>query len=156
VRKGGHVRLPIGLLCVLLLVVSAARAEAPSDSLGDDPAQFDKKLEAAALHSDTAFLQTVLSDDVRFTHGTGAVWDKHQWLEMVPRYSFIARTLDSVAIEAHGDVIETVGHIHIKPSDPKVAEYHIWYVRVYSRRNGKWQLLSNRTVRQVNGSLSDK
>jgi hypothetical protein len=149
------VRPPIFFLGVLLLVLSAARAERPADNLGDDPALFDQKLEAAVLHRDAAFLQTVLSDDVRFSHGTGAVWDKHQWLEMVPRSSAIARTLDSVAIEAHGDVIETVGHVQIKTSDPKLAEYHIWYVRVYARRNGIWQLLSNRTVRQVNGPLTD-
>ena len=108
------------------------------------------------LHRDVAFLQTVLSDDVRFTHGTGAVWDKHEWLEVAPKSSAIARTLDSMVIEAHGDVIETVGHVGIKTSDTKVGEYHIWYVRVYARRNGIWQLLSNRTVREVNGPQSGR
>jgi hypothetical protein len=81
------------------------------------------------------------------------VWDKQQWLEMVPTSSATIRTLEPVVIEAHGDVVETVGHIQIKTKDPQNPEYHIWYVRVYARRNGIWQLLSNRTVRLVNGPL---
>jgi hypothetical protein len=140
----------------VLLAAAAAVAQQLADNLGDDPGQFDQRLEAATLRHDTAFFQTVLSTDVRFTHGTGAVWDKHQWLKMMPKSTATTRTLDSVVIEPHGDVVETVGHIQVKTEDPKSPEYHIWYVRVYARRNGVWQLLSNRTVRLVNGPLSAK
>jgi hypothetical protein len=148
------VRRMIVFVGVLIVAVAAVVGQQPFDNLGDDPAQFDQKLEAATLRHDTTFFQTVLSADVRFTHGTGDVWDKHQWLEMVPKSTATIRTLDSLVVEAHGDVVETVGHIQVKSEDPKSSEYHVWYVRVYARRNGIWQLLSNRTVRFVNGPLS--
>ena len=143
-------------LGVLLLDVAAAVGQQPADNLGDDPAQFDQKIEAAALRHDTAFFQTILSADVRFTHGTGDVWDKHQWLATVPKSPSpsTTRRLDSVLVEAHGDVVETVGHIQVKTKELKNPEYHIWYVRVYARRSGIWQLLSNRTVRKVDGPLA--
>jgi hypothetical protein len=137
-----------------MLVAAAAVGQQQADNLGDDPALFDQKLEAATLRHDTAFFQVVLSADVRFTHGTGVVWDKRQWLEMVPKLPATTSTVDSVLIEEHGDVVETVGHIQFKTKDPKNPEYNIWYVRVYERRNGIWQLLSNRTVRLVNGPVA--
>ncbi len=142
-------------LCILVLSCSAA-AQQVSNPLGDDPAKFDEKLEAAALHNDLAFFQAVLSDDVRFTHGTGLVQDRAEWLAAVPRAKFSARDLDSVEVEPHGDVVETTGHIHIQSGNRNNPEYQIWYVRVYARRDGRWQLLSNRTVKQVNGPMAQK
>jgi uncharacterized protein DUF4440 len=136
---------------VLLLLSGAAIGQHPANPLGGDPAKFDEKVEAASLHNDLAFFQTVLSDDVRFTHGTGLVQDKAKWLADVPQAKYAARDLDSVEVEPHSDIVETTGHIHVKIENPRKLEYQIWYVRVYARRDGRWQLLSNRTVRQVNG-----
>jgi len=136
---------------LLLLVSVAAVGQQPANPLGDDPAKFDEKVESASLHNDLAFFQTVLSDDVRFTHGTGLVQDKAKWLADVPQAKYAARDLDSVEVEQHGDVIETTGHIHVKIETPRKLEYQIWFVRVYAKRDVRWQLLSNRTVRQVNG-----
>jgi hypothetical protein len=139
----------------LMLTVTAA-AQSRNNPLGDDPAKFDEKVEAAALHNDLAFFQAVLADDVRFTHGTGLVQDRAKWLEATPRSKYSARELDSVEVEPHGDVVETTGHVQVKSGNPRNPEYHIWFVRVYAKRDGRWQLLSNRTVRQVNGALPAK
>lgn len=108
------------------------------------------------LHNDVAFLQKALADDVRFTHGTGLVWDKTKWLAAAPTSKFTARDLSSVEVEPHGDIIETTGHTHVRGSNAENPEYHIWYVRVYARRKGVWQIVSNRTVRQVNGPTTEK
>ena len=144
------------IVVLALLTFAAATAQDRANALGADLAHFDAQIEAATLRKDVAFFRTVLADDVRFTHGTGAIWDKEKWLETVSHSTFIARDLDSVEVEPHGDIIETTGHIHIKSGNPQNPEYQIWYVRVYARRNGAWQLLSNRTVRQVNGSIAQK
>ena len=145
----------LGLAAVVLFSCGVAMA-APSNSLGDDPAKFDAQIEAAMLRKDVGFFREVLSPDVRFSHGTGTVWNKQQWLDALPNATYTVRDLDSVEVEPHGDVVETTGHIHIKTSSAKNPEYHIWYVRVYARRDGRWQLLSNRTVRQVNGPMPQK
>jgi hypothetical protein len=146
---------------VTVLLACAASAQTPSNPLGNEPAKFDEKLESAMLHKDVAFLQSALADDVRFTHGTGPngthnVWDKARWLEMTPKSPATERNLDSVEVEPHGDVIETTGHTQVKTSNAANPEYHIWYVRVYAKRDGRWQLLSNRTVRQANGPMPAK
>lgn len=141
---------------MFLLIACGVAAAAPDDPLGIDPAKFDAQIEAAMLRKDVAFFQQVLSPDVRFSHGTGTVWNKQQWLDALPNATYTARDLDSVEVEPHGDVVETTGHIHIKTSSAKNPEYNIWYVRVYARRDGRWRLLSNRTVRQVNGAMPQK
>ena len=141
---------------VLVTLVCAIAAQQVGNPLGDDPAKFDEKMEAAALHNDVAFFQAVLADDVRFTHGTGLVQDRAKWLAAAARAKFSARDLDSVEVEPHGDIVETTGHIRIKSGNPNNPEYQIWYVRVYAKRGGRWQLLSNRTVRQVDGPAAEK
>lgn len=146
----------IAVPIVLLVLVCAASAQTASNPLGDDPAKFDEKVEAAALHNNLAFFQAVLSDDVRFTHGTGLVQDRAKWLAAIPNAKNLARELDSVHVEPHGDVVETTGHVHVKSGNARNPEYQIWFVRVYAKRDGRWQLLSNRTVREVNGPLAQK
>ena len=146
----------IPALVAVLLVACGVAVAALSNPLGNDPAKFDSQIEAAMLRKDAGFFGQVLSADVRFSHGTGTVWNKQQWLDALPNATYTARDLDSVEVEPHGDVVETTGHIHIKASSAKNPEYHIWYVRVYARRDGQWQLLSNRTVRQVNGPIPER
>jgi hypothetical protein len=146
----------ITVAVVGLILAFGASAQSAGNPLGDDPAKFDEKMEAAALRQDVAFFQAVLSDDVRFTHGTGLVQDKAKWLASAGKSKYFLREIDSVEVEPHGDVVETTGHVHVKSGNPSNPEYHIWYVRVYAKRDGRWQLLSNRTVREVDGPMPAK
>ena len=49
---------------------------------------------------------------------------------------YLVRERDSIQVEPHADVVETTGHVHVKTNK---SEYHIWYVRVYAKREGRWQ-----------------
>jgi hypothetical protein len=148
-------------LTVLSFVLICGSLAQTANPLGDDPAKFDAKLEAAMLNKDVAFLEAVLADDVRFTHGVGPngtrnVWNRARWLEQTPKSVATERNLDSVEVERHGDVIETTGHTQVKTSVAANPEYHVWFVRVYAKKDGRWQLLSNRTVQQARGPLPTK
>jgi hypothetical protein len=144
---------------VLLFVIRAAvfGQQAATGPLGDNSAKFDERVEAASTRHDADFFTAVLADDVRFTHGTGLVQNKQQWIDSVRKSAgqTIVRDLDSVEVEPHGDLIETIGHVHVqvKRENTEAREYHIWFVRLYSHRQDAWRLISNRTVRQVNGVL---
>ncbi|MBV9146385.1 MAG: nuclear transport factor 2 family protein [Acidobacteria bacterium] len=144
--------LPALVICGVL--VFAQQNQAP---LGDDPAQFDARVEAATVRHDANFFSTVLAEDVRFTHGTGLVQNKQQWVDSIRKGAgqTVVRELDSTQVEPHGDLVETLGHVHVEVKGAKdiAREYHIWFVRLYQKRQGGWQLVSNRTVRQVNGAL---
>jgi hypothetical protein len=94
----------------------------------------------------------VTSSDLRVTHGAGNSWDKKQFLTTpAPGAGFVERKVDSVEVERHGNVIETTGHIRI--TYVKDQEHHVYFVRVYAKSNGQWQLISHRTIRGVTGPL---
>ena len=121
----------------------------------------EQKVEAATLRADASFLKNVYASDFRFTHGNSlvlgirAVSNKTETLQALQPGRFISRDLDSVEVEPHGDVALTTGRIHVRSTsqDPELREYTIYYIRAYQRRDGRWQLLSHRTVREVSGSL---
>jgi hypothetical protein len=142
------------LLCVIRL--TALQQESTAEYLANDPSKFDERVEAASVRHDADFFVHVLADDVRFTHGTGLVQSKQQWIDSVRKNATVpvVRNLDSVEVEAHRDLVETIGHVQVKTRrEQKEVEYHIWFVRLYGRRDNAWRLVSNRTVRQVNGPI---
>lgn len=115
----------------------------------------EQKAENATLHADAAFLQDFYASDFRFSHGTGVIANKAETLKALQPDFYISRDLDLTEVEPHGDIALTVGRIHVRTTarDPNVSEYTVWYIRVYTRRDGRWQLLSHRTTRQVAGPL---
>jgi TonB family protein len=138
-------------LVVLGLVFALTAAGAGVTDLGDDPATFDRQVEAAYLSHDLDTLASVIADDVRFTHASGGVWTKSQWLEAARTHDDLERSVDMVDVERHRDIIETAGRIHVRPVNAAQQEHHFHYVRIYVRRDAMWQLISHRTVREANG-----
>jgi len=80
---------------------------------------------------------------------------KRKWLAAVAKAPYLARDLDSVKVELHGDVAITYGRYRArnKAGDPGRRAFTVWFERVYARRDGRWQFLSHRTV---NGPAYDK
>jgi hypothetical protein len=141
---------------LLLTVVSSGRT-ATTASLGDDPSTFDQQMDTAMLKKNVAFIAAVAADDMRFTHyGGNLVWNKQAWLDATRIYKGLARNVDSVEVERHGDVVETTGHLQVKTPSLERPEYQIYFVRLYVRRATGWQFLSHRTMRQVEGPLPAK
>jgi hypothetical protein len=124
----------------------------------------ERNMEAAVVRQDTAFLDRVLASTFIFTHGDGwtsggkplKVDTKATWIAWVQRQPapYWYRDLDSVQVELHGDVALTIGRYFYlprtagqTPSTTGVSHQHVWFERVYAKRNGQWQHLSHRTVR---------
>ena len=124
---------------------------------------FEREMEAAVVRGDVAFLDRACSSDFTFTHGDGwttgrpplRVETKAQWLAAVAKAPYLARDLDSVQVELHGDVAITYGRYRArnKAGEPGRRAFTVWFERVYARRDGRWQFLSHRTV---NGPTYDK
>lgn len=147
---------------VLIAVCFASRGTAAADAAAEVLA-FEREMEAAVVRGDVAFLERACSSDFTFTHGDGwttgkpplRVENKAQWLAAVARAPYLARDLDSVQVELHGDVAITYGRYRArnKAGEPGRRAFTVWFERVYARRDGRWQFLSHRTV---NGPTYDK
>ena len=125
---------------------------------------FEKATEAAVVRGDTANLERALAPTFLFTHGDGwvdggaplKIDTKASWIEYVKRKPspYIYRELDHQQVELHGDVAITLGRYFYLPqsNNGNAAHMHVWFERVYAKRNGQWQQLSHRTVK---GPLRD-
>lgn len=152
------------LVCAITVAVLAAAAgvsaQAPSVSgaaadRATEVLELERRIEAAVLHADVAFLDTVLASDFTYTHGDGwttggavrGVDHRAEWLaSLAGRYS--GREVDSQQVELHGDVAITMGRVRASSGagDAPPRSFSFWYVRVYAHRDGGWQYLSHRTV----------
>jgi hypothetical protein len=114
-------------------------------------------MEAAVVRGDVAWVDSVSASDLTFTHGDGwttgsdpiGVDDKRVFLKRVENRQYLARNLDSVKVEMHGDIAITWGRYiaQNRISDPeKGAWFSVWFERVYAKRDGHWLYVSHRTV----------
>lgn len=129
---------------VLTLQITASGA----DVLADLQAM-DQRIEDAVVKADLKFLESVYAGDFRFTHGTGNVQSKDEWLKSVAKRGFLSRKISLVEVELHGDVAVTSGRLDVVKSGEGAEKYSLKYVRVYERRNGRWQMLMHRTVELI-------
>jgi len=123
-----------------------------------DVLAFEKATEAAVVRGDTAYLERALAPTFLFTHGDGwvdggpplKVDTKATWIAWVKKQPapYFYRELDHVQVELHGDVAITLGrYFYLPQSNTPAAHMHVWFERVYAKRNGQWQMLSHRTVK---------
>jgi ketosteroid isomerase-like protein len=74
---------------------------------------------------------------------------KAEWLKSVAKRGFVSRKISLVEVELHGDVAVTFGRLDVVKSGEAGEKYSLRYVRVYERRNGRWQMLMHRTVEML-------
>jgi ketosteroid isomerase-like protein len=111
----------------------------------------NRSIEEAVVARDMERLQALYADDFVFTHGTGLVQTKAEWLDSIrdKRTRFISRQLDMTSVEIHPDTAIVTGRLLVcRQSESDEATYGLQYVRVYSSRSGLWQLVSHRTLSQ--------
>jgi ketosteroid isomerase-like protein len=111
----------------------------------------NRKIEEAVVSKDFASLHALYADDFVFTHGTGLVQTKYQWLDSLrsDHSRFLSRQLDSTSIELHAEVAIVTGRLLVcHQSETGEVRYGLQYVREYSMKSGLWQLISHRTISQ--------
>jgi ketosteroid isomerase-like protein len=118
--------------------------------------EFERKMEAAVVRGDVAYVNRVSAEDLIFTHGDGwtnggkplLVDDKKGFLKRVENKQYNVRDLDSVKVEMHGDIAITYGRYlaQNRTGDPAKSWFSVWFERVYEKRNGQWFYVSHKTV----------
>jgi len=110
----------------------------------------------AITSGNQAFFDSHTSDDFLMWHGD--IWTrggqsplidtKQAFSERVRSRQYLAWNFDSVKTEMHGDIAITCGRYtaSLRGSPPDRAWFAVWFERVYHKRNGRWFLISQRTV----------
>lgn len=150
----------IFLIAVLACSALGQQPKSTHSETSSDAAEvlaFERKMEAAVVRGDVAYVDSVSASDLSFTHGDAwtkggnplSVDDKHGFLKRVENRTYLARDLDSVKVEMHGDIAITYGRYiaQNRIADPaKGAWFSVWFERVYAKRDGHWLYVSHRTV----------
>jgi ketosteroid isomerase-like protein len=130
-----------------LLLFGSCFAQTPDVEVLTANAQID----AGVVNKDIPALEKLYADDFVFTHGTGLVDSKASWLKNIqnPEVTFKSRVQDSTKAEMHGDVAIVIGRLDIvREQKQQTFKYGIWYVRVFVRRDNRWQCISHRTTKE--------
>jgi len=94
-----------------------------------------------------AELEKEYAVDFVFTHGSSNIDGKTSWLRSVAKGGFAKRQHDSVTVEMHGDIAIVRGKLSVeKKNKEKTARYCLRYVRVYTYREARWQMISHFTT----------
>jgi hypothetical protein len=145
------------LACAALGHPTKVSASSDAANAGPEVLAFESKMEAAVVRGDVAYVDSVSASDLSFTHGDGwttggdplGIDDKKGFLKRVENKQYLARDLDSVKVEMHGDIAITYGRYiaQNRVADPaKGAWFSVWFERVYAKRDGHWLYVSHRTV----------
>ena len=118
--------------------------------------ELDKQSELALPKMDVDFLDKAWSSDMTFTHGDA--WTNHnvrgnlntkaQWLGAIKNSNgqYVWKQANSQRIEMHGDIAIVQGRSSGRLKTA-TKDYEIWYLRVYAKRDGRWQLVTHKTVK---------
>jgi ketosteroid isomerase-like protein len=105
----------------------------------------------AHVARDTARLASILSDDFTFSHYWGGVADKAKRLALLenPDFTFESIETKGVEVTAQGDTARVTGEAVVRGNYRGRAfvttPYN--YMRIYERREGRWQIVSVRAGR---------
>lgn len=151
----GHLLHRVGSCLVTIgVLVFGLQSTALGSQPADDEAEVTRLEQAqadAVVRADLATLERIYADDFRFTHGTGEVQTKAEWLDDLRqgRRHYASREHEELEVEIHGDIGVTYGRLTIRRRMDGVDSFFgARYVRVYGRLDGRWQLVSHRTVEQ--------
>ena len=110
----------------------------------------------ARLKTDFVALETLLAEEVTRTSPTGTLTHRTEWLEQMKsatrdtghqKYFSIERTAQQVRLYGETAVVTGIVHmrgIHIGPTAKPDTNR---YLRVYVRRQGRWQLVAHQATR---------
>lgn len=106
----------------------------------------NQQIDNLVVLADTATLSKLYRNDFVFNHGSGRVDSKASWLLSAAKGNFISRTHDSLKVELHDFLAIVRGKLNIqKKNKDKVDNYYLWYIRVYTKQETNWLLISHTT-----------
>lgn len=132
----------------MLVLLTAANtivfAQTGSDS--SHLLQLNQQIDQYVVKRNVAALDSLYASDFVFSHGSGRIEGKAGWMKTVGRADYPLRQHDSVRVELHGNLALLRGKMNIeKKGKEKTDKYFLRYIRLYARRDDRWQLVSHQT-----------
>jgi ketosteroid isomerase-like protein len=133
----------------LLLILFAASLAFADDAV-DQVKKVDHQWAEATLHRDTAALNKILADDLKYVHGNASVQNKKEFIDSLKSGDLLYHTIDYQELDAKvfGDAAVLTSKLRLNITMNKQEQkFEVRFLRVYVKRNGAWQLLDHQATR---------
>jgi uncharacterized protein (TIGR02246 family) len=123
-------------------------------AFAQDAAEQIKKLERAwadaTLHKDTASLNRIMADDLKYVHGNASIQNKQQFISSIKAGEMVYHSIDfeedDVRMLGDTAVASSLSRIRIL-IDGREQDFKVRFLRVYAKRNGNWQMIAHQATR---------
>jgi ketosteroid isomerase-like protein len=147
------------LLMIALITVSPAGAQpvqsAPMAKPEQEVREVNDRRFAAMVRADTAELGRLLADDLTYTHSTGAVETKEQFLAAISSQATRYRSIDpsEILVRVYGDTAVVTGKVAMQASfRGQDLSFAARFTAVYAHLEGAWKLVAWQTTRLPEGN----
>jgi uncharacterized protein (TIGR02246 family) len=131
---------------LLLFAFSVAFA----DDAVDQVKKMDQQWAEATLRRDSAALNRILADDLKYVHGNASVQNKKEFIDSLKSGDLAYHTIDFEEVD-----VRVVGDSAIAMSKLRLfitmggqdQKFEVRFLRVYVKRKGAWQLLAHQATR---------
>jgi ketosteroid isomerase-like protein len=112
--------------------------------------KLDEQWADATVRKDFTTLNRIMADDLKYGHGNGSIQTKQQFLADLKSDSMNYREFKFEGVEA--SVFGNTAFIRSSPRmsikiDGKEQSFQARFLRVYTRRNGAWQMVAHQATR---------
>ena len=135
-KRRGLVALAAAFLGVQAVSTAAAAGEVEASVL----AAQDKRI-AATVAADVAALEAMMTDDLSYTHSSGVVETKAEFLEALKSHKYVYKEIaaEQRTVRVYGDAAVVAGpcRIVIAPGG-NPTELRLYFTELYVKRGGRW------------------
>jgi uncharacterized protein (TIGR02246 family) len=140
--------LPLGkIVLVLFLGSSCLWAEKPAPDVEKAVSAAESQWRQAVLAGNRSVLANLMADDITYTHSSALTQTKDQFIESVISGSTKYQGIDfkTTQMRQYGDTVIVIHDTIITTVQTGVA--HLYLTHVWSRRNGRWQMVSRQATK---------
>lgn len=138
------------LFVFALLFTIELNAQLPPSPDSNALLALNQRIDNFVIQQMVSPLDSLYATDFVFSHGSGRIEGKSNWLTTVGRTKYAMRSHDSVRVQQHDNIAVLKGTMYIERlNKEKTVKYRLRYIRVYAYRSGRWQLISHNTTDEV-------
>ncbi|HZH29970.1 MAG TPA: nuclear transport factor 2 family protein [Pyrinomonadaceae bacterium] len=142
------------VLVVIITMTSLASGQtadkhvSSGSAAGQELLELDRKFVEAYIRNDTAFLDSIFSDDVTIINTQGKVLTKDEALKMrfapAPGVTYdVSNPVDEVSVHLYGETAIVTGRTTLKATRKgKTFTIPGRYTRVYVKLQGRWRIVA--------------
>ena len=137
-------------IVLAFLVFATALAAAADAKVETELRDAENAWSQAAIKADAATLKRLLGDDLRYTHTSGRIDNKEQFIQSVAsgQLKYESIELEDFATNVYGNVAVVFTLRKVRTGyGANVATFHARFMRVWVKRDGRWQLVAHEATR---------